>query len=625
MPALIASIDIGTTSTRAILFHKDGLEFAKHQIEYRTSANSTALDKNLPVFSDEGIAITETENLEFESHRDNPITLSFPNPGWVECNPINILSNCLICLAACLVKLSKTNKVLAAKGEPVYEIRAIGIANMRETTILWSKKTGLPVYNGIVWNDTRTSEIVERLAKTHSRAEIERMRHTLGLPPATYFSASKILWMLENVPEAKHLYDNPTHDDGLMFGTVDTWLVYNLTREQRHVTDITNALRTCLMSLDRRSYDPWLFDFWGIDKSRIAFPEICSSSEFFGTFKIPNLRKYGFYTRLTEEAFTDLKNHLKGVPITGILGDQLSLMVGQLVLQQGLAKCTYGTGAFLLYNTGTKKMVLRHGTLTTYAYWFKCLEQESELLPCFALEGSIAVAGSIVSYLRDNLKFIDKAQDVGPLATQVTDLCGVVFVPAFSGLYSPYWIQTRGNIFGLTQFTNASHIARAAIEGVCFQVKAILQAMAEDSRDSMIEEVGDMEGGGIDEKLRDMSLNGDEENLPLRGLSVDGGMLNSDEVMQIQADILGPKVTISKALSAECTAFGAAIAAGFGFEDDEDRVWSGFNELYEAVNGSLGGKKAEKFHCEEDRDKRIRKWRMWERAVERLKGWLDPL
>ncbi|GMM36253.1 glycerol kinase [Saccharomycopsis crataegensis] len=621
----ILTIDVGTTSTRAIIFNKDGTEFAKHQIEYRTSANSTALDKNMPIFSHEGIAITETDDLEFERPKDNPITLIFPNPGWVECNPVNILANCLICVAACLVKLAKRNKQNAARGEPTHEIKTIGIANMRETSILWSKKTGLPLYNGIVWNDTRTSGIVDDVGASHTKEELEDARNKCGLPPATYFSASKIKWLVENNEEIKLLYENPTNDDCLMFGTVDTWLVYNLTRERSYITDITNASRTGLMNLDTKHYDESLFKLWGIDSSRIMFPEIRSSSEFFGTFKIPNLKKFNFNTRLTETAFNDLKKYLKGVSISGILGDQSSSMVGQLVLQRGSAKCTYGTGAFLLYNTGNKKMISSHGTLTTFAYWFANLKG-SEGEPCYALEGSIAVAGSIVNYLRDNLKFIDAAADVGPLATRVPDSSGVVFVPAFSGLYSPYWIQTRGNIFGLTQFTNSSHIARAAIEGVCFQVKAILQAMAEDAVDDQDDD------RSIEEEMKDLTMttvtpisdDPEETALPLKNLSVDGGMSNSKEVMQIQADILGPSVTINQAISAECTAFGAAIAAGFGFADEDERIWRNFDDLTNTIaTGMSATDKLVSYKCEEAFESRKKKWRLWEKAVERSKGWFD--
>lgn len=661
---LIATIDVGTTSTRAILFTKDGKEFAKHQIEYRTSANSTSLDKNSPVFSDEGIAITETESLEFEQPKNNPITLIFPQPGWVECNPVNILANCLICLAACLVKLGKVNKEHAATQKQLYEIKTIGIANMRETTILWSKKTGLPLYNGIVWNDTRTSEIVDRVTKNHSREEIEASRSKSGLPPATYFSASKIRWLIENVDEVRELYENPTNDDCLMFGTVDTWLVHNLTKERSYITDITNASRTCLVDIESNEYDESLFKMWDIDPSRIMFPSIKSSSQFFGSFKIPNLKSFDFNTRLTELAFTDLKKYLKGVPITGILGDQASSMVGQLVLRQGSAKCTYGTGAFLLYNTGNKKLISSHGTLTTLAYWFPYLK-ESEGQPCYALEGSIAVAGSIVNYLRDNLKFIEKASDVGPLATQVDDSCGVVFVPAFSGLYSPYWINTRGNVFGLTQYSTSSHIARAAIEGVCFQVKAILQAMAQDANECGVEapevieerqkEDEDMKMVGKDENKLDVPPHGmgiaditpknsvgsvemmdidsvrpmysrhnnDDKRMPLHDLSVDGGMSKSKEVMQIQSNILGPEVTIREAVSAECTALGAAIAAGFGFQDEDERLWKNFDDLSNTIAGSMSSEDQNVYKCNEASEKREKQWKLWEKAVERSKGWLD--
>lgn len=640
---LIATIDIGTTSTRAILFKKDGTEFAKHQIEYRTSANSSILDKSSPVFSDEGIAITETEHVEFEKSAylittnpdgtpvvsaENPITLVFPQPGWVEVNPVNILSNSLICLASCLTKLGSVNKKNINNELPLYEISALGIANMRETTLVWSKKTGLPLYNGIVWNDTRTSSIINDIIQTNSPEFLETIRQKCGVPPATYFSASKIKWLCENVESVRDLYNNPTDDDCLMFGTVDTWLVYNLSREKNFVTDITNASRTGLMDLDSREYDEELFKFWGIEKSRICFPKISSSSEFFGTFRIPNFSKFQNNTRLTDIAFADLKRYLKGVPITGILGDQSSSMVGQLVLKKGSAKCTYGTGAFLLYNIGNKKIISRHGNLTTFAFWFPHLKgYQSE--PCYALEGSIAVAGSLVSYLRDNLKFIEKASDVGPLATAVPDSCGVVFVPAFSGLYSPYWINTRGNIFGLTQFTTSSHIARAGIEGVCFQVKAILKAMGEDFLSEDLEKLSlddstEKPDPQTDSEQSIMAYQEREDKLPLKNLSVDGGMSNSDEVMQIQANILGNGVTINKSISSEATAFGAAVAAGFGFEDEEDRIWANFDDLIESISSSFSAKdRLNSYHCTEEFFSRNAKWKNWEKAVERSKGWFD--
>lgn len=634
---LIATIDVGTTSTRAILFTKDGQEFAKHQIEYRTSANSTALDKSAPVFSEEGIAITETEHLQFEASNDNPITLLFPQPGWVECNPVNILANCLICLASCLVKLGHVNKEHAATEKPLYEIKSIGIANMRETALLWSKKTGMPLYHGIVWNDTRTSEIVEKVNKSHTLKELEDARLRCGVPPATYFSASKIKWMVENVPEVKNLYENPSNDDSIMFGTVDTWLVYNLTKEKSFITDVTNASRTSLMNLETKDYDDELFAFWDLDKTKIEFPEIKSSSQFFGSFKIPNLKSFNFNTRLTEVAFTDLKSYLKGVPITGILGDQSSSMVGQLVLKQGTAKCTYGTGAFLLYNTGSKKMISSHGTLTTFAYWFPHLKEFQEGEACYALEGSIAVAGSIVSYLRDNLKFIEKAADIGPLATQVKDSSGVVFVPAFSGLYSPYWISTRGNIFGLTQYTNSSHIARAAIEGVCFQVKAILQAMAEDAagedddinmkdlaiEDSQAQGIAQITPQNSQGSFFSTTLAENETAMPLHHLSVDGGMSNSKEVMQIQSNILGPQVDIQRSVSAECTALGAAIAAGFGFKEEHERVWKNFDDLSKCIAEGADDGPPQTYKCNVSSEIRDKQWKLWSKAVERSKGWLD--
>ncbi|KAK7680899.1 hypothetical protein QCA50_015949 [Cerrena zonata] len=277
--------------------------------------------------------------------------------------------------------------------------------------------------------------------------------------------------------------------------------------------------------------------------------------------------------------------------------------VGQMAVQPGSAKCTYGTGCFLLYNTGSRKLISEHGTLTTIGYWFPSLEGDDSK-PHYALEGSIAVAGSIIQWLRDNLKLIENAKDIGPLASQVDNSGGVVFIPAFSGLYAPYWDGgARGSIFGMTQYTSSSHIARAALEGVCFQVRAILRAMASDA--------------GASEDFLEEALTKQNEKKPLSSLAVDGGMSKADEVLQIQADILGPCVTVKRAAISECTALGAAIAAGVSFKDPNERVWKDFDDVLAKLHGEDDSDN--KFVAQLPDNERRRIWKRWESAVSRAK------
>lgn len=597
---LIASIDIGTTSSRAILFNRKGEEVAKHQIEYSTTANTTE-DGKTHIYTAEGITITASEDLEIESNDNSNAgpTLRFPNPGWVEVKPAHVLANGVQCLAACVVTMERLNKERAEKGEAPYRITNIGIANMRETTILWSKKTGKSINYGIVWNDTRTADIVNKMKSTVDAAHLEKLRQRSGLPISTYFSAAKIRWLLDNDDEIKKLYDQ---GDDLMFGTIDTWLIYNLTKENSYVSDVTNASRTMFMNIETFEYDDELFKLWDISPKKISFPKIVSSSEFYGSFTVPNLAKLGYPGALSEVAISKLK-HIENVPISGCLGDQSASLVGQLALRKGAAKCTYGTGCFLLYNTGEKHLISKHGALTTVGFWFPSLTKD-ENFPHYALEGSIAVAGSVVQWLRDNLRLIAKAQDIGPLASLVPNSGGVVFVPAFSGLFAPYWDpEARGTILGLTQYTSASHIARAALEGVCYQARAILKAMASDA--------------GAAEDFLDQSV-GTYEHAPLSLLAVDGGMSKSDEVMQIQADILGPCVTVRRSPNSEATALGAAIAAGVSNPDPNKRLWTDLTDVVEAI----GGESDESFESKsEDKDRRTH-WQLWERAIERAKGWI---
>lgn len=614
---LVASIDIGTTSARCLLFAKDGTEVAKHQIEYSTSASEAPAEslntdqfrrrsslrrQDEPIFTAEGIAISISDHVEIENNAASVgPTLRFPQPGWVECMPVHILANAVQCLVACLITLRKINQNPDLKIK--YKVKCIGIANMRETTIVWHKKTGRPLSNGITWTDIRTAEIVQHLENMTDQETKDKMREKTGLPLSTYFSAAKLRWLLDNDDVIREEYEN---GENLMFGTVDTWLIYHLTKEHAYVTDVTNASRTLFMDLDLREYDDELLEFWGIDRDKIMFPKIVSSSEFYGSFVAPNLSNLGFHNKLTQEAYDILKT-IYGVPICGCLGDQSSSLVGQLAVKPGSAKCTYGTGCFLLYNTGTRKLISQNGTLTTLGFWFPTLQGEDGA-PHFALEGSIAVAGSIIQWLRDNLKLIADAKDIGPLASQVDTSGGVLFIPAFSGLYAPYWDRgARGTIFGMTQYTSSSHIARAALEGVCFQVRGILRAMAEDA-------------GGSKDFLEE-ALTNQNEAKPLSTLAVDGGMSKADEILEIQADILGPCVTVKRAAVTECTALGAAIAAGLAFKDEEDRIWKDFDDVIKSVAAQDNNDNV--FVAKLPDAERRKNWKRWERGVERARNWMD--
>ncbi|AAS51159.2 ACL069Cp [Eremothecium gossypii ATCC 10895] len=626
---LIAAIDVGTTSTRAILFNKQGQEVSKYQIEYSTTAakdkeasspGSAGSGKGI-IFSAEGIAIEANEYVEIEELEHQDATLRFPHPGWVECKPMNILANVVQCFAATLISINKVNDERVENNLPPYVIKCIGVTNMRETTIVWSKKTGLPVVDyGIVWNDTRTMDIVNTKKSETPPEEQERLRAKTGLPPySTYFSCSKLRWFLDNVPEVLEAYES----GDLMFGTVDTWLIYHLTGNHAFVSDVTNASRTGFMNLDTLDYDDELLEYWGIDRSKLNMPKIVPSAQYYGDFCVPAVTK----KKLTEAAWDVLTSFSQsGIPIQGCLGDQSSSLVGQMAFKAGSAKCTYGTGCFLLYNTGTKKLLSQHGALTTFGFWFPELEGSEASKPHFVLEGSVAVAGSVVQWLRDNLRLFPRAEDVGPLASRVPDCGGVVFVPAFSGLFAPYWdAAARGTILGMSQFTTASHIARAAIEGVCFQARAILKAMSSDAFG---------EGAKDHDFLEEIVDTGTYEHSPLSVLAVDGGMSKSDEVMQIQADILGPCVKVRRSPTAESTALGAAIAACMAYKDPNERVWKDLNDAKKWIfYGGLEKEEALRtpdnvssklkiFASQSVDTVRRKNWKRWEAAIERTKGWL---
>ncbi|SCW01112.1 LAFE_0D05336g1_1 [Lachancea fermentati] len=641
---LIASIDVGTTSSRVILFNQLGQEVSKHQIEYSTSASKEkfaaagrrrlSVDVNFgevrepqPIFSAEGIAIEANEYLEIEDLEIDKFgpTLTFPKPGWVECKPFNILAHVVQCFAANLISVNKVNGNRISNGLPPYRIRSVGIANMRETTLVWSKETGKPVVDyGIVWNDTRTVDIVTEKRNNTPQEYQEHLRSKTGLPLySTYFSCSKLRWLLDNEPAVKESYER----GDLMFGTVDTWLIYHLTSNNAFVSDVTNASRTGFMNLDTLDYDEELLDYWNIDRKKINMPKIVSSSEFYGNFEVPECTRETL-TSIAWGILNDFCQRKPSVPIQGCLGDQSASLVGQLAFKPGAAKCTYGTGCFLLYNTGGKKLISKHGALTTFGYWFPHLENEEHAKPHFALEGSVAVAGAVVQWLRDNLRLIPKAEDIGPLACRVPDAGGVVFVPAFSGLFAPYWdADARATIMGMSQHTTSSHIARAAVEGVCFQARAILKAMSSDA-------FGE---GKVDVDFLEEVAEETYEQAPLSTLAVDGGMSRSDEVMQIQADILGPCVKVRRSPTSECTALGAAIAASLANPNREDRVmWKDLKDVKkwvfyggidpkEVPEGKIPTPQVKIFSSKSNDKVRRHHWKMWEAAIERSKGWMKSI
>jgi len=463
MATVVAAIDQGTTSTRCMLFDHDAQVLARDQVEHRQH---------------------------------------LPRAGWVEHDAAEIWANTRVVLAGALAR--------AELGPG--DVAAIGITNQRETAVVWDRSTGEPIAPAMVWQDTRTQAICDELGALGGGAE--RYRARVGLPIATYFAGPKVRWLLDNVDGARARAEAGE----LAFGTIDTWLVWNLsggTDGGVHVTDVTNASRTMLMDLDTLQWAPDIAAEMDIPLAML--PEIRSSSEVYA-----DVRERG---------------PLAGVPIAGILGDQQAATFGQACLQPGEAKNTYGTGNFLLLNTGTERVVSDHGLLTTVCY------QLGDAAPVYALEGSIAVTGSLVQWLRDNLGLISDAPQVETLARTVDDNGGAYFVPAFSGLFAPYWRQdARGALVGLTRFVNRGHIARAALEATAFQTREVVDAMNADS------------------------------GVALTELKVDGGMVGNELLMQFQADILD--VPVVRPVIPETTALGAAYAAGLavGF-------WSSTEEI----------------------------------------------
>ncbi|MCJ1313087.1 Glycerol kinase [Agyrium rufum] len=471
----------------------------------------------------------------------------YPHSGWHEHDPHELITSVETCI-------EEATKQFKEMGHGISQIRTVGITNQRETTMVWDCETGEPLYNAIAWPDTRTQSLVRELK---NREGASKLQNLCGLPLSTYPSAVKLLWILANCPKAKESYEAGR----LAFGTVDTWLLYRLnggSKRNIFVTDATNASRTMFMNLEKLAYDDELLSFFKIDPEKIKLPKIVPSAdaEAFGCFD---------------------SGPLQGVCIAGCLGDQSAALVGQCAFSPGRAKNTYGTGCFLLYNVGEKPVLSTHGLLATVAYDFG-----KRYKPIYALEGSIAVAGSGIKFLVHNMGFIEASHKVSELALKVKDNGGCVFVTAFSGLFAPYWIDdAKGTIFGITQHTQKGHIARATLEATCFQTKAILDAMEKDSGHK------------------------------LEQLAVDGGMCNSDLCMQIQSDIIG--IPVDRPFMRETTALGAAIAAGFAVE-----LWKEFEELKE-INQSGRTVFTPKISTH---DSGVM-YKRWSRAVEMSKGWLE--
>jgi glycerol kinase len=500
MNQYVVAIDQGTTSSRAIVFDHSGSIVSSGQLEHEQI---------------------------------------FPRAGWVEHDPVEIWNNTREVIGQALSKANITR----------HDIAAVGITNQRETSVVWDKNTGEPVYNAIVWQDTRTQDIVDRLA---ADGGVERFKQKVGLPLATYFSGTKIVWILENVDGARE----KAEAGDLYFGNTDSWVLWNLTGGVNggvHVTDVTNASRTMFMDLETLQWDDDILAAFNVPKSML--PDIRSSSEVYGTAESASL--------------------LRETPIAGILGDQQAATFGQAAFDQGEAKNTYGTGNFLIFNTGEEIVHSKNGLLTTLGY------KLGDAAPHYALEGSIAVTGALVQWLRDNLGMIGSADEIEALAKTVDDNGGAYFVPAFSGLFAPYWrSDARGALVGLTRFVNKGHIARAVLEATAFQTREVLDAVNADS------------------------------GVPLEELKVDGGMIANNLLMQFQADILG--VPVVRPVVAETTALGAAYAAGLavGF-------WKNLDDL------RANWQEDSRWEPKMDATTRDRLVRNWKKAVTKTFDWVD--
>lgn len=499
MAKYLGALDQGTTSTRFIVFDRMGRAVSMAQKEHEQI---------------------------------------YPAPGWVEHNPREIWQ--------------RTQEVIAeacGKGAVSREdIASIGITNQRETTVVWDRRTGEPVTNALVWQDTRVGEYVAALTKEGGQ---DFFREKTGLPLATYFSGLKIRWILDHIEGARARAER----GDLLFGNIDTYLLWNLTGGVNggvHCTDVTNASRTQLMDLSTLQWDEEMLRRFDIPRSMM--PEICPSSHAFGEIKV---------------------GCLKGLGVGGILGDQHAALVGQTCFKTGQVKNTYGTGCFLLMNTGSKKVLSKNGLLTTVAYQFE------GQAPVYALEGSIAITGALVQWVRDNVGLIQRSEEIETLASSVADNGGVYFVPAFSGLYAPYWKDdARGVIVGLTRYANRGHLARAVLEATAFQTREVIEAMEADA------------------------------HVSLDQLRTDGGMVANDLLMQFQADLLNRRVL--RPAMRETTALGAAYAAGLhcGFYKDTDDLvanWS-VDKIWEPA-------------CDEQRREDL--FRHWKKAVTRSFDWVD--
>lgn len=503
MTKFIAAIDQGTTSTRCMLFDHDGNIVLSAQREHRQI---------------------------------------YPQPGWVEHDPLEIWQR----------TQEVIQEVLDKGNIKPGDILAIGVTNQRETTVLWDRNTGKPYYNAIVWQDTRTKQICDELSYDGGQ---DRFRAKVGLPLTTYFSAPKISWMLDNIPQLRSAV---AHGEAL-FGNIDSWIIWWLTGGPPHgvhITDVSNASRTMLMDLESLDWNDDILNTFKIPRKML--PHVVPSSD-----------KHFYGTTSRDGPFKDI------IPICGDLGDQQAALVGQTCFNPGEAKNTYGTGCFMLLNTGTKVIQSKKGLLTTLGY------KMDEMPAVYALEGSIAITGALVQWMRDNLGLITKSSDIESLARSVEDNGGIYFVPAFSGLFAPYWrSDARGVIVGITRYINKGHIARAALEATAYQTREVLDAMEEDS--------------GV--KLRD--------------LKVDGGMIYNQLLMQFQADILG--VSVVRPKIAETTALGAAYAAGLavGF-------WEGFDELRE--NWQI----SHTWNPQMELSQREKLFKGWLRAVERTLNWVN--
>jgi glycerol kinase len=500
MAEFAGAVDQGTTSTRFMIFSHSGTVVASHQLEH---------------------------------------TQVLPRPGWVEHNPVEIWER-----TGAVIQTTLNQAGLVAS-----DLVALGITNQRETTVVWDRRTGRPYGNAIVWQDTRTDAIAAGLERDGYG---ELIRAKTGLPPATYFSGGKLRWLLDNVDG---LRADAERGDAL-FGTIDTWLLWNLTRGESHVTDVTNASRTQLMNLETLDWDNSLLELFGVPRAML--PRIVPSSGEFGR--------------------TSASGPLDGeVVIGGMLGDQHAAMVGQVCFAPGEAKNTYGTGNFLLLNTGPSIVRSKAGLLTTVCYQF------GDAAPVYALEGSIAVTGAAVQWLRDQLGIISGAAEVEMLASAVTDTEGVYFVPAFSGLFAPYWrSDARGAIVGLSRYHTSAHLARATLEAICYQSRDVVDAMSLDS------------------------------GVPLDVLRVDGGITANELCMQLQADICG--VPVVRPVVAETTALGAAYAAGLaaGFWRDTDELRANWQQ----------GRRWEPTWTA---DRRAGGYAGWRKAIERTLDWAPPL